>query len=299
MHAGAADSSETSPSTDSGATRTPPPKPPMKRRWLFAILALAFLFILMPFLFWQATWFGRPLDDAQMTKSLADNEHPREIQHALSQIADRILSPDAAQRDSAKQFYPDVIRIAQTSGDELRTTSAWLMGQDTTSPEFEHELVALLGDSNPMVRRNAALALVRFHDTSGLNEIRAILQPYSVPAAYPGKVLERLKPAEPINPGALLGWVQTDAAKQEMRSQVPGTIDRWLVADGAAVAKGQPIMTVTPSDAEVWEALRALYLVGQEQDLPAIAQFENGLYDMPPEVRRQATVAAEAIRSRK
>ena len=29
---------------------------------LFAILALTFLFVLMPFLFWQATWFGRPLD---------------------------------------------------------------------------------------------------------------------------------------------------------------------------------------------------------------------------------------------
>ena len=271
----------------------------MKRRWLFAILALAFLFILMPFLFWEATWFGRPLDDAQMTKSLADTEHPREIQHALSQIADRILSPDPARRDSAKPFYPQVIRIAQSGGDELRTTAAWLLGQDATSPEFESELVALLGDSNPMVRRNAALALVRFHNSSGLDEIRAILQPYQVQAAYSGKMLERLKPAEPINPGALLGWVQTGEAKQEVRSQVPGTIDRWLVADGAAVSKGQPVLAVTPSDAEVWEALRALYLVGQPQDLTAIEPFEGGLYDMPPEVRRQATITAEAIRSRK
>jgi len=282
-----------------GQPQAAAPKPGMKRRWLFIVLALAFLFVLMPFLFWEATWFGRPLDDAQIAKSLADTEHPREIQHGLSQIADRVLSPDATRRDSAKQFYPQVIRIAQTGGDELRTTAAWLMGQDAASPEFEHALEALVGDSNPMVRRNAALALVRFHNTAGLNEIRAMLQPYSVPAAYTGKMLERLKPAEPINPGALLGWVQTDKAKEEMRSQVPGTIDHWLVADGTAVTAGQPVMSVTPSESEVWEALRALYLVGQQQDLPAIEQFENGADDMPLEVRRQATTTAEAIRSRK
>jgi biotin carboxyl carrier protein len=298
MDAGAANSFESTHADQSSESKPAPPKPAMKRRWLFAVLALAFLFVLMPFLFWEATWFGRPLDDAQMAKSLADTEHPREIQHALSQVADRILSPDAARRDSAKQFYPQVIRIAQTSGDELRTTTAWLMGQDAASPEFEHELVALLGDANPMVRRNAALALVRFHDTAGLNEIRAMLQPYSVQAAYPGKLLERLKPPEAINPGALLGWVQTDKAKQEMRSQVPGTIDHWLAVDGATVAAGQPVLSVTPSESEVWEALRALYLVGQQQDLPLIEQFENGADDVPLEVRRQASTTAEAIRSR-
>ncbi len=281
------------------AAKTAPAKPGMKRRWLFAILALAFLFILMPFLFWQATWFGRPLDDAQLQTSLADREHPREIQHALSQIADRILSPDAARRDSARRFYPGVIRIAQTGGDELRITAAWLMGQDNSSPEFQRELLALLGDADPMVRRNAALALVRFHDTSGLGEIRAILQPYAAPATYSGKLLERLKPSEAINPGALLGWVQTEGAKQEMRSQVPGTIDRWLVADGAAVGAGQPVVSIDPSSEEVWEALRALYLVGEAKDLPAVEQFASGRDNIPPDVRRQAATTAEAIRSRK
>jgi hypothetical protein len=275
------------------------PKPGMKRRWLFAILALAFLFILMPFLFWQATWFGRPLNDAQLQASLADHEHPREIQHGLSQIADRILSPDAARRDSARRFYPDVIRVAQTGGNELRITAAWLMGQDNSSAEFQRELLLLLGDANPMVRRNAALELVRFHDASGLGEIRATLQPYAAQAERSGKLLERLKPSEAINPGALLGWVQTDGTKQEMRSQVPGTIDHWLVADGAAVAAGQPVLVIDPSSQEVWEALRALYLIGEAQDLPAVEQFASGVDNMPPDIRRQASTTAEAIRARK
>jgi biotin carboxyl carrier protein len=280
------------------AAKAAPAKPGIKRRWLFAILALAFLFILMPFLFWQATWFGRPLDDAQLQAALADREHPREIQHGLSQIADRILSPDPARRDSAKRFYPDVIRVAQNGGDELRITAAWLMGQDNSVPEFQRELLALLGDADPMVRRNAALALVRFHDVSGLGEIRAVLQPYAAPAAHSGKLLERLKPSETINPGALLGWVETGGTKQEMRSQVPGTIDHWLVADGTAVTAGQPVLLVDPSPEEVWEALRALYLIGQAQDLPAVEQFTSA-DNMPPDIRRQAATTVQAIRSRK
>src|SRR5689334_2403442 len=145
-----------------------PAKPGLKRRWLFLILALTFLFVLMPFLFWQATWFGKPLNDAQLEKSLSDREHPREIQHGLSQLADRILSCDALTRDSARRFYPRVIEIARTGQDELRLTAAWVMGQDNSVPEFRQELPRLLQDPNPMVRRNAALALVRFQDASGL-----------------------------------------------------------------------------------------------------------------------------------
>src|SRR5271167_96600 len=46
----------------------------------------------MPFLFWNATWFGRPLTDAQISKALADRSHPREIQHVLTQLEARIES---------------------------------------------------------------------------------------------------------------------------------------------------------------------------------------------------------------
>jgi hypothetical protein len=44
-----------------------------------------------------------------------------------------------------------------------------------------------LQDHNPMVRRNAALALVRFGDSTGRAEIRSMLRPETVaaPAAVP------------------------------------------------------------------------------------------------------------------
>src|ERR1700756_5776524 len=109
---------------DQPTSATPPAKPGLKRRWLFVILALTFLFVLMPFLFWQATWFGKPLNDTQLQKSFSDREHPREIQHALSQVADRILSRDSRTRDSARPFYSQIIQIARTGQDELRLTAA-------------------------------------------------------------------------------------------------------------------------------------------------------------------------------
>jgi biotin carboxyl carrier protein len=275
------------------------PKPGLKRRWLFVILALTFLFVLMPFLFWQATWFGKPLNDAQLQKSLVDREHPREIQHALSQVADRMLARDASTRDSARQFYPQVLQIAQNGQDELRLTASWVMGQDNSVSDFHQELLRLLQDANPMVRRNAALGLVRFGDASGLAEIRSMLQPSAIGAREAGALDERLKPGDAINPGTLLARVEhSDRATSELRSQIPGTIRQWLVRDKAAVAKGQPLMLVDPSVSEIWESLRALYLIGQLDDLPAIDNIARGAGDVPANVRQQAEVTATAIRSR-
>lgn len=276
----------------------PVPKPGMKQRWLIIILAFTFLFVLMPFLFWQGTWFGRPLNDAQLAKALVDKEHPREIQHALSQVADRVLSPNASVRDSARGFYPQIVQIAQNGGDELRLTAAWVMGQDNSMPEFHEALLKLLTDSNPMVRRNAALALVRFGDVSGRPEIRNILQPYTMAAMRPGKLSERLKSRDTINPGTMVGRIDTAQGKFELRSQVPGTIDGWLVPDRATVTAEQQILRIEPSTSEVWEALRALYLIGEKQDLPQIEPFSRPGNGMPPDVRQQAELTMRVIGSR-
>jgi biotin carboxyl carrier protein len=273
----------------------------MKRRWMIAILALTFLFVLMPFLFWQGTWFGKPLNEDEVREALADTEQPREIQHALSQIADRILAPDEQTRASARQFYPDVVQIAQTGSPELRLTAAWVMGQDNTVPEFHQELLRLLRDPNPMVRRNAALGLVRFGDVSGREEIRSLLKPYSMESPAAGNLLPRLDPGDAVNPGTLLARVQAGGQggeEMEIRSEVPGTVNRWLAQEGSAVAEGQSILLIDPSPAEVWEALRALYLVGQPEDLPAVEQFLRPGGSAPENIRQQAQVTAEAIRSR-
>src|SRR5881227_2217818 len=88
---------------------------------------------------------------------------------------------------SAKQWYPELLRLAGDSVDEVRNTDAWVMGQDTSGAGFHAALLKLLSDSSPMVRGNAALSLVRFGDASGRGQIVALLQPVHLTAPAVGR----------------------------------------------------------------------------------------------------------------
>jgi hypothetical protein len=55
---------------------------------------------------------------------------------------------------------------------------------------------------------------------------------------------------------------------------------------------------LSPAEEQVWEALRALYLVGELEDLQAIEAFARGLPEMPERIRQQAILTKEAIRRR-
>src|SRR5258706_2957593 len=142
-----------------------------RNRALFFVTA--WLIVLMPFLFWWNTWFGRRLPDKQITEYLQDEKHPRHIQHALVQLGERMGRRDAR----AKQWYPELTRLASYPVEEVRNTDAWVMGQDTSVPAFHETLSKMLQDQSPVVRGNAALSLVRFGDSSGRPYIVALLQP--------------------------------------------------------------------------------------------------------------------------
>ena len=272
-----------------------PPKSAIAKKWLIGILVLTFAFVLMPFLLWYMTTFSRPLTDAELGTYFTDATHPRRAQHALSQVADRIMSPNAAVRESARIWYPEVIKSAAEDSAELRVTAAWVMGQDNQSPEFHAALLKQLTDANPMVRRNAALSLVRFADPSGHEVIAGMLAPYSMAAPRSGTLATRLNPGDVINPGTLVAHVAVSRENGEMRSDVPGTIAQWIVPDGAQVQAGQLILVVDPSPEMVWESLRALYLIGQKADVPAVARYARGIEGMPPQIQQQAALTAKAI----
>src|ERR1700722_12521669 len=144
-----------SPDTQPAPSR---PKRSMSRTQKILFFATGWLIVLMPFLFWWNTWFGRHLSDRQLTEYLHDDKKPRHIQHALVQMGDRMSHRDAA----VKQWYPELIRLANDSVEEVRNTDAWVMGQDTSGAGFHETLLKMLADSSPMVRGNAALSLVRF-----------------------------------------------------------------------------------------------------------------------------------------
>jgi len=276
-----------------------PPKPGMAKKWLVAILVLTFAFVLMPFLLWYMTTFTRPLSDADLASYFADTLHPRRAQHALSQIADRIMSPNPGIRSSAKIWYPEVIKFSEQGSDELRVTAAWVMGQDNQSPEFHAALVKQLADANPMVQRNAALSLVRFADPAGHALIAGMLAPYTVAAQRTGILSIRLKPGDVINPGTLLGHITIGTDKTEVRSEIPGTIRQWIPSDNAEIKTGEPLLLVDPSPEMVWESLRALLLVGQKEDLPAVNPYVRGAEAMPPQIQQQAALTARAIGEKK
>jgi hypothetical protein len=71
-----------------------------------------------------------------------------------------------------------------------------------------------------------------------------------------------------------------------------------VAATGANVLVGAEIAVVDPGTEQVWEALRALYLVGQLDDLPAIRPYERDLPDISNDVRQQAQETEKAIQLR-
>ncbi|HEV2287516.1 MAG TPA: HEAT repeat domain-containing protein [Candidatus Acidoferrales bacterium] len=271
-----------------------PPRQSLSKRWTLAIVVLTLAFVLMPFLFWRATWFGRPLTDVQLADYLNPKSNPHDIQHGLSQVADRIVRSDP----TVRKFYPQVIALSSDSDAPIRAMAAWTMGQDNTSPDFHAALLPMLKDPDLTVARNAALALVRFDDTSGHDIIVSMLKAAPVASPAAGTLQTRLKPGQTMNPGTLLARIQTSGSEREVRSQISGTLDRWLLSDGSSVTAGQDIAVVWPSDDAVWESLRALYLIGQPADLDAISPYARGGTGAPPQVAEQARLTMQQIRTR-
>jgi hypothetical protein len=289
--------SDTSVPTSSNGSATPESKPKrsMSRTQKILFFATGWLIVLMPFLFWWNTWFGRHLSDQQMTEYLHDDKKPRHIQQALVQVSDRMLRNDT----SSKQWYPEVIRLASDPVEEVRNTDAWVMGQDTTGAGFHETLLKMLTDSSPMVEGNAALSLVCFGDATGHPQIVALLQPARIAAPADGHIVDGDRPGTPIHQGGLLAKLATSGSSTpvEIRSPIPGRI-RSVSQPGANVVAGSEVAVVDPSTEQVWEALRALYLVGQVDDLAAIRPYERDLPDISNDVRQQAAETEKAIQAR-
>lgn len=262
-----------------------------RNRLLFFLTA--WLLVLMPFLFWWGTWFGRPLTDKQMAEYLNDNHHPRHIQHALVQLGQRMSRHDA----TATRWYGELVRLASHPREEVRSTDAWVMGQDMTGSGFHDALLRMLNDSSLIVRGNAALSLVRFGDSSGRAQIVSLLQPAVIAASASGQVVDTATAGTAIHQGGLIAKIREGQQTREIRSPITGRV-RGLVASGSNVAAGAQIATVDPGEEQVWESLRALYLIGQVEDLAAIRPYERELPEISDRVRQQASNTQRAIQER-
>jgi len=298
------DATPQSPS-DASEPPSPPakPRPRMSTRNRLLFFLTAWLIVLMPFLFWWNTWFGRQLSDKKLAEYLQDDAHPRHIQHALVQLGERMSRHDS----SVTRWYPDAIRLASDPVEEVRNTDAWVMGQDTSGAGFHEALLRMLADPSLMVRGNAALSLVRFGDATGRPQIVELLQPAKVIAPDAGRVTDTSMIGASIHQGGVVAKLQVSSnvggnagaiRTSEMRSPITGRLRTLSAQVGQQVKQGDLIATIDPSTEQVWEALRALYLVGQLDDIAAVLPYERELPDIPDHVRQQALGTEAAIRQR-
>jgi hypothetical protein len=258
------------------------------------ILILAGLFVVATCLAWYFSWFGRELSDADISKYLQDEKNPRHVQHALSQIQERIERRDG----SAKNWYPQLVTLSGNPETEFRLTVAWMMGFDNTSQEFHNALLKLVHDEQPIVRRNAALALVRFNDNSGREELVAVLKPYVLKAPADGVVASSMHEGANLTRRTPLARIQqADGKVVELRSPLPGQVNKIFKPNGSQITREEDLISLNSDEGSVFEALRGLAIVGTVQDLPLIESYASST-DASARVKEQASLTAKAIRQK-
>ena len=285
------------PGDNQGNNHAPrPPRPRMSTRNRILFFLTAWLVVLMPFMFWWSTWFGRALTSKEMNEYLNDNTHPRHIQHAIVQLGQRMSRHDP----SAARWYPDLVRLASNPREEVRSTDAWVMGQDTGGQGFHETLrkcwttLRLLCAATPRCPWSASAT------SSGRAQIVSLLQPVVISAPSAGRIIDTAAVGTAIHQGGLVAKLQDSNAQQttELRSPITGRVRTLSTATGASVVSGATVATVEPGEDQVWEALRALYLIGQPEDLPAIRPYERELPEVPERLRQQAIETEKAIQER-
>ena len=286
-------------SSEIGSSGGPKARRRMSTGQRILFFVTAWLIVLMPFLFWWNTWFGRQLSDKQLSEYLHDDKKPRHIQHALVQIGERMSRHDA----SVTRWYPDVARLASYPVEEVRNTDAWVMGEDTSVADFHEALLKMRNDSSLMVRGNAALSLVRFGDATGRPQIVQLLQPIQILAPGGGEIMDTSTAGTSIRQGGVIAklevnWNYDDINRVDVRSPAAGRVRTISVRARQQVHQGDVIAVLDPATEQVWEALRALYLIGKPEDIPVIQSYERDLPDIPAHVRQQAIETEKAIRQR-
>jgi len=265
-----------------------------KQKHLLLMYGTVFLMVLVPYLFWKGVWFGSPLTDNEIEGILHDADKPRRIQHALVQISDRMSRGESVQR-----WYPEIERLSEGSVPEVRALAAWLMGQDNECSSFHLRLTSLVKDADPLVRRNSALALVCFGDSQGKPEIMSMLRPYLLIAPQDGRISFQVREGERVNTGTLVARIQTRPDRTlDVHSPMPGFFSAAGVHNRNSVIPGELIALISPSEPQVWEALRALFVVGEPEDLSEIERFAGMMPQMSERVRQQAVLTTKIIEER-
>ncbi len=86
----------------------------------------------------------------------------------------------------------------------------------------------------------------------------------------------------------------------DIREDVVHAVDRVSlnIQDGEVVSSGQPILLIAPTKEQVWEALRAMYFIGEKKDLKVIKRFLTPNSQLSRRVQEQAFFSINSIKSK-
>ncbi len=251
--------------------------------------------VIVPYLFWSGTWFGKALDTEQIiarldaiqpsrTTGSADREKAklRQAQHAFEQISRRIVAAakqrasDATQDQELERIYDHVLPLAEHPAVLVRESVAWVMGEDEREARFTEPLRKLVADPNPGVRRNAALALARRMDQRALPVLRQMLRPFAVRAEVSGEVLAVIEGGRRLDLGNEIARIRTkDGGVRVQRAPLKGQIVAVSITKGARIEQGALLCKVKPTSVEVFYALHGIAALGDASDLPLVEPWTS------------------------
>ena len=86
--------------------------------------------------------------------------------------------------------------------------------------------------------------------------------------------------------------------KSEGRLPVPGRIAKVNKANGSQISHDEEILSLNADEDSIWEALRALALVGTAEDVPLVQSYAEST-EVAQRIKEQARLTAQTIQSRK
>jgi biotin carboxyl carrier protein len=265
---------------------------PLKKRNPLPMAALLLLAVIVPFLAWYGSWFGRELTDSEITASLELDQEPRDIQHALLAVQSRLLAGDS----TATRWRSQVIALKGIDQVQVRRMVAWVLGHDMDDA-CRDALVGMLGDADLATRRNAAVALTKWQDERSRPILLAALQPIEIRAPRGGTLDLKVVEGDPVGLGRDMAIVETSGdVTISLRPPIDGRVLRLDKKDGESVTEGELLGALSPDPQSVLAALKGLYLVGRKEDADAVRPFANGaVQHMTDQVTQQAKLTLDRL----
>jgi len=278
--------------------------------------------VLVPSLFWYQTWFGIVLGDEAIIERLeavrtagssdADAAKYRQAMHALEQVSKRIedwrqsellagkrQEPPPPRPATLGPIYDAVLALVVHPQPVLRKSAAWLMGEDIREPRFREALLRLIDDAAPLVRRQAALSLSKFDEPQARRVLREMLESYEVRAPFAGQVVALLGAGRSVPEGGeLVRLRREDGSVETIRAPLAGRVEGVATGVDRPVEAGHKLLALGPNALDVYEALRALLLVGRAEDLNLIDAWTRPGAAYGERVATQAAITAKRIRER-